>query len=355
MNDCLTINGVIYGAEALKRLVAQKVSNAEEPWERKLFEFISDWISNDLSIALHTSGSTGMPQSIVFPKQALIASAEATLKFFSIKPGDTALLCLPAEYVAARLMVVRAFVGQLNLIVVPPTGFPLEGVVDKIDFAAMVPLQVLNELSLDVERLQCVEKLIIGGSAAPSELIAALQKVDTQAWETYGMTETLTHVAVRRLNGERGSSINFEALPGVAFEIDHRGCLMIDVPAISEQIVITNDLVELIDTFHFKYVGRVDNVINSGGIKIVAEQVEAKLRRFFNVPFAISEMPHATLGMQLVLVVEGEQLNVDEAIWERAGLSRFEIPKKILNVPEFPRTTSGKLLRSKLKQLLTAI
>jgi O-succinylbenzoic acid--CoA ligase len=355
MNDCLTINGVIYNAEALKMLVSQKLSNAVETWEWQLFSFISDWISDDLCISLRTSGSTGVPQTITFPKSALKASAQATLTFFDIKPGSNALLCLPAEYVAARLMVVRAFVGQLNLLVVPPAGSPLENDFDEVDFAAMVPLQVINELERDGERINQIKKLLIGGSAASSELIASLQKIDTKVWETYGMTETLTHVAVRRLNGKSGPASCFEALPGVSFAIDHRGCLMIDVPAICDNVVVTNDLVRLIDAYHFKFLGRVDNVINSGGVKIVPEQVEDKLGRFFNVPFAISEKPHSNFGSQIVLVFEGDYLTVDESIWAKAGLSRYEIPKQIISIPEFPRTANGKVIRSELKQLLRKI
>jgi O-succinylbenzoic acid--CoA ligase len=342
------INHQSYNHERLMLLVADKLQSGE-PWEQAVFAFIRDWLSPLPTITLHTSGSTGEPKAMVFPKSALRASAEATLSFFKLQKGNVALLCLPAQYVAAKLMIVRCFVGQMDLVMVPPEGNPLTILDCDIDFAAMVPLQVQRIISESPTSLNRIRQLIVGGSAVNDGLRNALVNMPTHVWETYGMTETLTHVAVRKICENGG--YEFEALPGVTFSQDNRGCLVVSVPAITSQPVVTNDLVQLVSETRCRLLGRADDVINSGGKKIHPGEIEQKLQPLIQLPFVISSIPHPLLGQQLVLVVEttGHFINT-KGLFD--GLEKHHQPRCIYCVPQFPRTESGKIIRSQLSSCL---
>ena len=199
-------------------------------------------------------------------------SAQLTGKTFELKEGDSTLLCMPMKYVAGKMMVVRALALGLDLKVVEPSSSPLKGLNKPIDFAAMVPLQLEKSLN----QLDKVKTLIVGGGQVNPALVDKLRDISTQVYETYSMTETLTHVAIKPLNGPNKQDV-FQALDGVQFEIDERDCLVIHAPMLNPNPVLTNDLVALIDETSFHWLGRYDNVINSGGIKIIPEKVEAKL------------------------------------------------------------------------------
>ena len=342
------INHQSYNHERLMLLVADKLQSGE-PWEQSVFAFIRDWLSPLPTITLHTSGSTGEPKAMLFPKSALRASAEATLSFFHLQKNNVALLCLPAQYVAAKLMIVRCFVGQMDLVMVPPDGNPLASLDCDIDFAAMVPLQVQRIVTDNPSTLNRIRQLIVGGSAVNDELRNALANVSTQVWETYGMTETLTHVAVRHIN--RDAEPCFIALPGVSFSVDHRGCLVVNVPAIASLPVVTNDLVQLVSHNSFRLLGRADDVINSGGKKIHPGEIEQKLQSCIQLPFVISSMPHPLLGQQLVLVVESSAHFIyTQGLFN--GLDKHLQPRRIYCVSQLPRTDSGKIIRRQVSGCL---
>jgi o-succinylbenzoate---CoA ligase len=347
----LTINGIPYSHDELLALCKHKI-NVGPKWEQELYSFIQLWGFGKGDIPLQTSGSTGSPKTVVFERSAFEASAMATLSFFGLKQGDKVLLCLPAQYVAARLMVVRAFVGQLNLVVMEPTSNPLSVLTQVVDFAALVPLQVKSAIDTCADAFRRVNQLIIGGSAVSAALKEKLGDVPSQCWETYGMTETLTHVAAKAINGPQKSNF-FSALPGVLFSVDDRGCLVVDVPRIASTSIVTNDVVLLIGNDRFEWVGRVDNVINSGGVKIQPEMVATKITRLFDRSFELLGIADERLGQKLVMVVEGGTDGIDfDLLFANCGLERFELPKQVFSIAEFPRSAAGKVLRQELLLLL---
>lgn len=345
----MQINGVTYSSQQLQEYIRGRYDIAEE-WEQCLYDFMLQWLSDSDEIALQTSGSTGQPRQIVFPKSAFEASARATINYFDIQPDSNLLLCLPAQYVAARLMVVRAFVGNCNLVILPPSGNPLAQLTVPIDFAALVPLQVSNALSLCPEKFALISKMIVGGSSVSDTLKAQLASVTTSVWETYGMTETLTHVAVKQVNGMDGDC--FEALPGVTFSKNDSDCLVVYAPHIATNEVATNDIVQLVDNKRFTLLGRADCVINTGGVKVQAEIIEAKLSALISIPFAVFGSPDERLGQQVTLVVEGKKLDFNfELLFQKAELTKFEWPRLIVECQKLPLTDSGKIKRSELVNL----
>ena len=320
-----------------------KISTDQSKIWNDVNQFISEWYSTNIEMDLKTSGSTGKPKSISVKKDWMQNSAELTRKTFGLKKGDSALLCMPMKYVAGKMMVVRALELGLDLKVVEPSSNPLKNMDEIIDFAAMVPFQLENSLN-DLDQ---VKTLIVGGGQVSQQLIEKLQKISTQIFETYGMTETLTHVAIKPLNGPNISDL-FRALDGIRFEKDDRGCLAIHASALNPVPIVTNDLVELIDENSFRWLGRFDNVINSGGIKIIPEVVEAKLLSIIpNNRFFINGESDESLGEKVVLVVEG---NVIEISFD--SLEKFEKPKEIYFISEFLETESGKIRRGETLKII---
>jgi O-succinylbenzoic acid--CoA ligase len=310
-------------------------------FEKAIGEFLFDWFDNKSYIELSTSGTTGVPKKIRIEKQAMVHSALATGNFFDLHPGDKALQCLPAKYIAGKMMFVRSFILGLELDYVAPSSHPMEQNTTQYDFVAMVPLQVENSL----KELKNVEKLIVGGAKMSADLEQRLFQLKTKIYETYGMTETITHIAAKKI-GEKA----FTILPDVKIYQDNRKCLVIDAPKISSETIVTNDIVELVNENQFIFLGRIDNVINSGGVKLIPEQIEAKLAGKINSRFFVAGIPDSVLGEKLVLVIEGAKQNLDETVFD--GLDKFEKPKAVFYVPEFTETLNGKIKRKEIKDNL---
>lgn len=310
-----------------------------EAHEKAIGDFLMDWIRPNDIITLKTSGSTGKPKLIHYHKQAMVNSALATGDHFGVKIGDKALHCLNADFIAGKMMLVRAMILGLEIDLVPPQGNVLQSS-DKIyDFAAMVPLQVEHAF----EDLDKVKTLLIGGAPSSVQLKERLKQKRTQCYETYGMTETVTHIASRKINGD---SLLFSPLPGVKLSTDERGCMVIDVPYLTEEKIITNDLVALEKDQHFLLKGRIDNVINSGGIKVIPEEVEAKIAPYIAQPFFIGAIEDNALGQKVILLLEGEMpAELHQKLSNIESLSKYELPKEIYSVALFMRTTNGKLMR----------
>lgn len=324
--------------------VAYSLIKEGEPFEQELGNFLIDWFSKEDFLEVQTSGSTGSPKKIQLKKEYMVNSALATGAFFNLNPGDSALLCLSADFIAGKMMLVRAMVLGLNLDFVAPSSNPLKENLKSYDFCAMVPLQVENSL----DKMHLFKKLIIGGAPVSSGLKMKLQNSGIDIFETYGMTETITHIAAKRLEREY-----FTVLPNVNIFTDKRGCLVIKAPKISEFEVVTNDLVEIHSESSFKWLGRYDNVINSGGIKLSPEEIEQKLSRIIQKRFFVSSLPDETLGEKLILVLEGShEPNLKESIASLTSLEKYEIPKSIHFVPKFVDTESGKINRVKTLKLL---
>lgn len=320
---------------------ALKLSKEGTVEEKAVGQFIEEWIDEKDFIEVKTSGSTGNPKSITLYKSNVLNSAKATIDYFKLFENTKALLCLPAKYIAGKMMLVRAMVAGWDLHMVSPGKEPLKSINEVFDFTAMVPYQVFHSL----EDLHKVKKVIIGGGAIPSKLEQELQQIDTEAFATYGMTETISHIAVRRVNGEKSSTV-FSALPLVSFSQTQLGCLKINAKTISSEVQVTNDVVELISPTSFKFLGRLDNVINSGGVKIFSEVVERKLSHYIKQPFFVSSEKDDALGERIILIVESEKpLQLSDFTIAFESLSPYERPKKLLVTPKFLYTDTEKIKR----------
>ena len=326
-----------------------------ELYEQEAGYFLLAWLSDKDHIVAQTSGSTGKPKKIKIYKQHMINSAIATGKFFKLEEGTTALLCLPVNYIAGKMMLVRAMVLGWKIDLVPPKINALDTVYKQYDFCAMVPLQLDNSIN----RLHLVKKLIVGGGPVSENLKNLLQGFKTKIYETYGMTETVSHIAARRINPKKKDKKEtsfFKALPNITLSIDDRNCLLIKAPQLNEETIITNDVVELKTYKKFIWKGRYDNVINSGGVKLFPEEIEVKLQLLIGHRFFISSIPDDTLGDKVVLVIERDydevsSLTLQEGIQNLKTLNKYEIPKEIYFLPQFIGTDNGKVQRAKTLEI----
>ena len=348
--ETLTINK----REIRLRDIQQGTVSSHTAFESDTFSFIRQWMSDVHEFTFQTSGSTGDPKIIVFSRDQLIQSALATIDALELKAGDAALVCLNTKYVAGKMMLIRAFVNNMRIIAAEPSSNPFRDIRinQPIDFVALVPLQLETILKEGFQnRLNMIKKIIIGGAAIHTELKSAIENtLHTDVYATYGMTETISHIALQKIHPD----INFfSALPDVKIQPDDRGCLVIKIPYVKESVV-TNDLVQFLSENTFKWLGRIDHVINSGGIKVIPEKVEAALETIFaqlNVSqkFLVAGIPDKILGSKVILLLEGTPLpsTTETAFFKEAAttLEKVEIPKQIITVAEFKLTQSGKIDR----------
>ncbi|MDT0687061.1 AMP-binding protein [Autumnicola psychrophila] len=329
------------------RQVAYNFIKEGEAYEEKIGSFLLDWLKPPAYTTTKTSGSTGTPKEIKLKKEHMVNSAMATSKFFDLPAGTTALLSLPATYIAGKMMLVRAMILGWHLDLIPPSSNPLDQVFKRYDFCAMTPFQLDNS----VGRLHLIKKLIVGGGAVSYRIQKMVKDVDTKVYETYGMTETVTHIAAKRLNSNKKKENRpFKVLPNINISKDNRGCLVIKAPKLSDEVIVTNDIVEILTYKKFVWKGRIDNVINSGGIKIFPEEVEQKMSPVIDQRFFITSIPDDALGDKLVLFVESDfseelLLQLKQKIEKLPALDKYEVPKKIYLIAKFEETSSGKIHR----------
>lgn len=340
VHNYFKLNGFHLDRKDLCRVAYSFIKEGEE-YEKSVGDFILDWFDTKSYLELNTSGTTGTPKIIRIEKQAMVNSALATGDFFNLNPGDKALHCLPTKYIAGKMMFVRSFILGLDMDFVAPSSHPLLHNDTKYDFVAMVPLQAQNSLL----ELKNVKKMIVGGAKMSKSLEKSLLKLKTETYETYGMTETITHIAAKKI-GEK----YFTILPNIKISQDDRNCLVIDAPKISNETIVTNDLVELINDNQFGYLGRIDNVINSGGIKLIPEQIEDKLSNKIHSRFFVTGIQDPVLGEKLVVVIEGEKQDLDESTFDE--LDKYEKPKEIFYVSKFIETQNGKIKRKEIQESL---
>jgi O-succinylbenzoic acid--CoA ligase len=304
------------------------------------YTFLKDFFTESDFVIVNTSGSTGKPKNIKIKKKAMLSSAESTGQFFDLPAKTKALHCLSSDFIAGKLMWVRAIHLGWHIDVVAPTSTPLASISNSYDFAAMVPLQVQNSL----QDLHSIKTLIIGGAPISYTLGKAIQQLKTKCFQTYGMTETITHIAIKNLNNLKDE--HYHCLPKVKVSVDSKSCLIIQVAYISDELIKTNDVVRLISDSEFQWIGRFDNVINSAGIKLYPEQIEAKLASIISKPFIIGSIPDDIFGEKLVLLIENEQEIPDlSTLILHTALSKYEIPKKIFYLSKFCRTQNNKINR----------
>ena len=345
-----------------------------------LEDFFSEWNNDSDRVLVHTSGSTGKPKPMMVEKKRMLNSARITCDFLGLKPGDSALLCMSLDYIAGKMVVVRSIERHLHLISVSPSGHPLKNIDLKdvngkdvngeITFAAMVPMQVYNTLQVpeERERLTHIRHLIIGGGAIDASLEKELQALpgNITIWSTYGMTETLSHIALRRINGAEASEW-YQPFDSVKISQTEEGCLVIDAPLVCAETLVTNDIVEIepyiynkVEKTRFRIKGRKDNVICSGGIKIQIEEVEEFLKPHLEKPFMLAKKKDEKFGEIAVLLTEDEDLKKVEATIRRllSGKSddsnksseskshKYWIPREFRYVEHLPLTETGKPKRS---------
>ena len=328
-----------------------------------LEDFLSEWNNDSDRVLVHTSGSTGKPKPMMVEKKRMLNSARITCDFLGLKPGDSALLCMSLDYIAGKMVVVRSIERHLHLISVPPSGHPLKDVDEEITFAAMVPMQVYNTLQVpeERERLSRIRHLIIGGGAIDAALEQELQALpgNIAIWSTYGMTETLSHIALRRINGDEPSEW-YQPFDSVHISQTEEGCLVIDAPQVCAETLVTNDIVEIepyiynkVEKLRFRIKGRKDNVICSGGIKIQIEEVETLLKPHLEKPFMLAKKKDGKFGEIAVLLSEDEDIKRVEATVRRLLSDESEkssdhkkykywIPKEFRYVEHLPLTETGK-------------
>ncbi len=302
-------------------------------------------------LTVQTSGTTGPPKRITVPVGDLVASAELTGRTFDLRPGDRVLHCLPSGFVAGKMMLVRAFVLGLDLHVADPRGSVLAGLDpgQRFRFAAMVPLQLARGLDDDAAGLAGrFDHVLLGGGPVSTSLAERVRESGTTVHLGYGSTETLTHVALRTLSGT-GAGVTFTAVGECHFARDPRGCLVVYTPHLSSFQHVTNDLVELVDERHFRWLGRHDNVILCGGRKVFPEQLEARTAALIAEPHFFSGVPDERLGQSVMLTIETDRPQQDvipEVMARLMGvLHPHEMPRHIRTLPRFDRTGTGKIRR----------
>jgi len=379
----LVVAGQRYDEQQLLAFDAAQAESALSENARATLQFAHDWLAGGERFTLHTSGSTGEPKPIKLTRSQMEASARATGAALGLHSGQRALVCLPTRYVAGRMMLVRGFVLGLETVVVEPASDPFAELPPTLqsdwqpDFTAFVPLQMQTLLAAamsapadscfgdETERafryrrlLDGMQAILLGGGPLDEETQRQVQQLAAPIYHTYAMTETATHIALRRLNGPRATDA-FVPLPGVELALDARGCLAIRGAVTNEAWVQTNDLVELRADGSFVWLGRADNVINSGGVKVQAEQVEAAVTTLQNSRpdlawsgrrLAVTGLPDERLGQVVTLVLEGPPLTAAQegeiAAVLRAHLDRFATPRRFAYLSQLPLTPTGKIDRA---------
>jgi O-succinylbenzoic acid--CoA ligase len=321
-----------------------------EPWQENIYLFLVGWYSNKESFEIISSGTTGQPKAGEFSRNALISSAQITIETFDLKPGDTLLMCLPTKFVAGKMMLVRAIVGKMKLFAAAPKSNPIKELNNAIDFAAFTPHQMHHIIKESPEKLDLIKKVIIGGSPVSDALKNRLLTFNPVFYETYGMSETLTHLAIRPLHD---NSDLFTVLKGFEIDSDETGRLVVDADHLADCPIATSDIVEIIEPNKFRWLGREDNVINSGGVKLFPAVIERKLSPLIDTNFIIGKQQDNELGERVVLFIEGEQLSDDTLDLLKTAfaksLDKYEIPKKIYYLTKFPRNKNGKIIKSEIE------
>ncbi len=324
--------------------------------EEKVISFLTEWFSDSKTVSVQTSGSTGPPKIFEIEKERMLHSSKMTCDILGLKKGNSALLCLPIEYISGKMMVVRAIERKLNLHVKTPSSQPLIDFNAKIDFCAMSPLQMENSL----DKLHLIKNIIIGGAAVSETLKSKISLklknsgIQSQIFETYGMSETLSHIALKKIYPL--AQEYFEVLDGVDISLDERNCLQIFAPKLNPEILKTNDLVELHNEKEFKFLGRIDNVINSAGLKIYPEELENLVKTVIPNDVVFLGIKDELLGNKLVVAIEGtDESGIKDQLATINFPTKNHRPKEYVFLEKFPRIPNGKVDRKEINKMITAL
>ncbi len=341
------LNGVNYNQEDIKEIAYSFIKEGL-PYEEAIGDFLIDWLDNKTYIKVKSTGTTGKPKLIKLDKQAMVNSSIFTGDFFNLTPGNKALHCLPAKYIAGKMMLVRAMILGLELDLIEPSSKLVFNSKKEYDFCAMLPIQLQNS----IDKVSNIKNIILGSAKVSNDLIEAIKDFPANIYETFGMTETATHIALRALNNfkedEEEKSV-FKTLPDILVSQDERGCLVINSPHLLKLPIVTNDIVKLYSDTEFEWLGRFDNVINSGGVKIFPEAVEEKLFGKIDSKFFIASEKDEKLGEKVILILENDSNNVESSVFN--VLDKYEKPKEIYTVKKF-EIISDKIQRKKILKKL---
>jgi len=322
--------------------------NFSKLFSKDIHAFLVNWFNEKDVVEVQTSGSTGTPKVIQLQKKHMVNSAIATGEYFNLPEKTSALLCMSPNYIAGKMMLVRAITLGWHLDFVDAISNPLKNSCKEYDFSAMVPIQLHNSLS----EIHKIKKLIVGGGVVSNKLLESIQDISTEVFSTYGMTETITHIAIKKLNHFHSDLIEesyYQILPNISISKDSRDCLVINAPKLSDVNVITNDIIDIISETEFEWLGRFDTVINSGGIKLIPEQIEKKIAAIISNRFFVAGIPDTVLGQKLVLLIEGERNDdILNNLKTLKSLSRFEKPKEIYIFDKFIETPTQKINRKEI-------
>lgn len=353
----ILLNGKLYTHSQ----IIEGAITANSTFEKNTLSFCQQWLKGETHFQLTTSGSTGMPQKIRITRHQMIASAKNTASYLGLKSNFSALVCLDTRYIAGMMMLVRCFEVGMQPVIVEPAANPLESLTENqtIDFSAFVPYQLNQMITDDPDKLNRIKIALIGGAPVDVQLNEKIKSLTCTMYATYGMTETLSHVALKKLNGENPESY-FKALPNISFETDERGCLVINANYLSSPVV-TNDLVELYGDTRFNWIGRWDNLINTGGVKIVPETIEEEIKKVFNRlaldnRFIVVGIADKKLGQKVCLIIETHEALPLSGDHLRAMISdrvsKYEVPKEIFFIEKFIETGTGKINRKATSGLI---
>ena len=326
------LQGISYTANGIMEYLKEK---------KDYYNFLKSWFDDKDYILTNTSGSTGKPKEIRLKKSDLIESSKLTARYFDLKVGDKIINCLPIKYIAGKMMLVRSLVLGLDLYIFPVTSSPISDLNNNYELIAFTPMQLENSIPF----IEKIKKVLVGGSPVQDSLKQKILNSKSIIYETYGMTETITHIAARNLSiGEK----EFTTLPGI--EIGKRdNCLFIKPNHLSIEMVQTNDIVELTDKNKFLIIGRRDFIINSGGVKLNPEAIEKKLSKYISADFVISSIDNVEFG-EIVVLVFKKNIPIGYQSSFKC-LEKYEIPKDVLVIDNFPET-NGKLNRLKIRELI---
>lgn len=351
MQEQIQLNGKIYKANNVDEFIQQPLQ--VDTWQYAIYSFLKQWFDSSTTITVQTSGSTGQPKAIQLSKTAMRHSAQLTNNYFELQPDSTALLCMPASYIAGKMMLVRALVGGYNLLAVEPCANPFLHLKQIIHFTAITAYQFSH--AINSINSNTIKNILIGGSSINYQTQELINTLAVNCYESYGMTETCSHIAIRPLNGPKKSAY-FHTLAGIKIRNNEQGCLCIEAPHLLQAEIETNDLVEIVNPTSFKWLGRRDNIINSGGIKIQPEQVELKLASILKQPYFVSSTPDPKLGQKLILVIESQpltaQIETELKTAFQTLLTKYEQPKEIYYLSRFCYSVTNKVLKKETLQLI---
>ena len=325
----------------------------DAPWEKDIKDFLLSWFDSSDAMNIPTSGSTGKPKEVRVLKEDMRRSARYTIDHFDLKTGMTALLCLPANLVAGKMMMIRCMEAGMNCLAFEPSARPLRSIEESVDFVAMTPYQVHHSLENEAEKFEVLATVIIGGAALGPGDQEKLGKFSNRVEITYGMTESITHIATSRISkgGDKGLFSLISKDFSITTDDDNR--LVIKSPYLHMPVIKSQDVVSLEGNDTFRLLGRADNVINSGGVKIHPELLENKISKLMDRPYFIAGIPHDSLGEQVILFIEGPESENKGAVLAqlKAIVHPYECPKDIIFLDQFSYTSSHKINRVKTLEM----